>query len=277
MRVRLRSWSSVPIIIITLLPLLAVACLGQSSPAYKAPRTPDGRPDISGIWQAMNEANWNLEAHPAAPAAVVSNGAMFAIPPGVGVVEGGEIPYLPDARKRQQENFADRQKRDPENKCYMGGIPRSTYMPYPFQIVQGSKTILFAYEFAGAVRSVNMGKPTDPPADSWMGWSNGRWEGDTLVIDVRGQNDQTWFDRAGNHHSDALHVVERYTPRSPDTLNYEATIEDPKTFSKPWKISMPLYRRVEKDARVMDFKCVEFSEEFLYGHLRRGAVQEPSK
>jgi hypothetical protein len=263
----------VTITAIAYLSLVAMPGLGQSSPAYKAPRTPDGKPDISGIWQAMNEANWNIEAHAAAPAAVVANGAMFAIPPGAGVVEGGEIPYLPEARKKQQENFAERLKQDPENKCYMGGIPRSTYMPYPFQIVQNPRTILFAYEYAGAVRSVNMGAPTDPPSDSWMGWSNGRWEGDTLVIDVKGLNDQTWFDRAGNHHSDALHVVERYTPRSPDTLNYEATIEDPKTFSRPWKISMPLYRRVEKDAHLMEFKCVEFSEEFLYGHLRRGAAQ----
>jgi len=270
---RVRSWMGVALPVIAYLLLVAMPGLGQSSSVYKAPRTPDGRPDLSGIWQAMTEANWNLEAHPAAPAAVIANGAMFAIPPGAGVVEGGEIPYLPEARKKQQENFASRQKLDPENKCYMGGVPRSTYMPYPFQIVQNPRKILFAYEFAGAVRSVNMGAPTDPPADSWMGWSNGKWEGDTLVIDVKGLNDQTWFDRAGNFHSDALHVVERYTPRSPDTLNYEATIEDPKTFSRPWKISMPLYRRVEKDAHLMEFKCVEFSEEFLYGHLRRGAPQ----
>lgn len=273
MCVRLRSWMGVAVLAMVYLSLAVMPVLSQSSPAYKAPRTPDGRPDISGIWQAMNEANWNVEAHPAAPAAVNANGAMFAIPPGAGVVEGGEIPYLPEARKKQQENFADRLKRDPENKCYMGGIPRATYMPYPFQIVQNPKTILFAYEYAGAVRSVNMAAPTNPPADSWMGWSNGKWEGDTLVIDVKGLNDQTWFDRAGNFHSDALHVVERYSPRSSDTLNYEATIEDPKTFSRPWKISMPLYRRVEKDAHLMEFKCVEFSEEFLYGHLRRGATQ----
>ncbi len=269
MRLRIITWIALPIV--------AMACALAQTPTYKAPRTADGKPDISGIWQAMSEANWNLEPHGAAPAAVTANGAMFAIPPGIGVVEGGEIPYLPEARKKQQENFADSQKRDPENKCYMGGVPRSTYMPYPFQIVQNPKTILIAYEHAGAVRSVNMGKPTDPPADSWMGWSNGRWEGDTLVIDVKGLNDQTWFDRAGNFHSDALHVVERYTPRSADTLNYEATIEDPKTFSRPWKISMPLYRRVEKDARLMDFKCVEFSEEFMYGHLRRGADQTKAK
>ncbi len=260
--------------------LLAASCLstlafGQS--AYKAPRTPDGKPDISGIWQAMNEANWNLEPHPAGPATVTANGAMFSVPPGAGVVEGGEIPYLPEAKKKQQENFANRLKLDPENKCYLAGVPRSTYLPYPFQIVQNPKNLLFAYEFAGAVRSVNMGAPTKAPVDSWMGWSNGHWEGDTLVIDVTGLNDQTWFDRAGNFHSDALHVTERYTPRSADTLLYEATIEDPKTFSRPWKISMPLYRRVEKDARILDFKCVEFSEDFLYGHLRRGAAPDTGK
>jgi len=142
-------------------------------------------------------------------------------------------------------------------------------MPYPFQIVQSPNTIMMVYEFAGAVRSINMGKPTKAPADSWMGWSNGHWEGDTLVVEVTDQIDQTWFDRAGNYHSDALKVTERYTPRSADTLMYEATIEDPKVFSRPWKISMPLYRHVEKNAQVMEFKCVEYAEELMYGHLRK--------
>jgi len=158
---------------------------------------------------------------------------------------------------------------DPEIKCYLPGVPRSTYLPYPFQIVQSEKTILIAYEYAGAVRTINMEAPTMAPAESWMGWSNGRWEGETLVVDVTSQNDQTWFDRAGNFHSDALHVVERYTPRSPDVLDYEATIEDPKVFSRPWKISMPLYRRAERNARLLEFRCVEFAEEILYGHLRK--------
>jgi hypothetical protein len=129
--------------------------------------------------------------------------------------------------------------------------------------------MMIVYEYAGAVRIINMGKPQQAPVDSWMGWSNGRWDGDSLVIDVTGLNDQTWFDRAGNFHSDELHVVERYTPRSDDTLLYEATIEDPKVFSRPWKISMPLYRRVEKNAQLMEFKCVEFVEELMYGHLRK--------
>jgi hypothetical protein len=142
-------------------------------------------------------------------------------------------------------------------------------MPHPFQIIQGAKTIMIAYQYAGAVRTIPLDDPGPSPTDSWMGWSAGRWDGDTLVVDVTGFNDQSWFDRAGNFHSDALHVVERYTPRSPDTILYEATIEDPKVFTRPWKMTMPLYRRVEKNAQLLEFKCVEFAEEVIYGHLRK--------
>jgi hypothetical protein len=190
------------------------------------------------------------------------------------VVEGGTIPYKPEALAKKKENFANRLKNDPEIKCYMGGVPRSTYMPYPFQIIQGTGSILIAYEFAGAERVINMKEPTKPPADSWMGWSNGHWEGETLVIDVIGLNDETWFDRAGNYHSDALRVVERFTARSPDTLLYEATIEDSNVFTRPWKISMPLHRRVEQNAQLMEYKCAEFAEEALYGHLRKNPVKD---
>jgi hypothetical protein len=240
---------------------------------YRAPRTADGRPNLNGIWQVLNEANWDLEPHAAAQGPVFALGAQFSIPPSIGVVDGNTIPYRPEALAKKKQNFASRLKEDPEIKCYMGGVPRSTYMPYPFQIIQGKDTIMMAYTFAGGVRVINMGKPTEAPTDSWMGWSNGRWEGETLVIDVTGLNDQTWFDRAGNYHSDALHVVERYTARSPDTLMYEATIEDPKTFTRPWKISMPLYRRVERNAQIMEYKCAEFAEEMLYGHLRKNPIK----
>lgn len=154
-------------------------------------------------------------------------------------------------------------------KCYLPGVPRITYMPFPFQIVQSAKTILISYEFAGATRTINMGKPTEAQTESWMGWSNGHWEGETLVVDVTGQNGKTWFDRAGDFHSEALHVIERYTPRSADTMMYEVTIEDPKVFTKPWKMSMPLYRRVEKNAQLVEFNCVEFVEELLYGQFRK--------
>jgi len=252
--------------IIVLLPALSVT--GQTS-GYKSPRTPDGQPDLNGIWQAVNTANWDLQDHSASPGPVATLGAIGAVPPGQGVVEGGAIPYLPAALAKKKENFAKRFTADPEIKCYLPGVPRATYMPYPFQIIQGANSILIAYQYASAVRSIPLRDPGASPAPSWMGWSAGHWEGDTLVIDVASFNDETWFDRAGDFHSDALHVVERYTPRSPDTLTYEATIEDPKVFSRPWKISMPLYRRVEKNAQLLEFKCVEFAEEVIYGHLRK--------
>src|SRR6267142_6002501 len=186
---------------------------------------------------------------------LVAVGAADAIPPGLGIVEGGPIPYLPAAAAKKKENFEKRLTLDPEIKCYLPGVPRAMYQGMPLQIIQSPNVIMMVFEFAGAVRTVNMGKATEAPADSWMGWSNGHWEGETLVIDTTGFNDQTWFDRAGNFHTDQLHVVERITPRSADTLNYEATIEDPQTFSRPWKISMPLYRRVERNAQIMEFKC----------------------
>jgi hypothetical protein len=252
----------------SVLALAATSAAGQA-PAYRAPRTADGKPDLTGIWQALNSANWDLQGHAAAMGPAPSLGAVFAKPPGLGVVEGDEIPYLPAATAKKKENQANWAKLDPEAKCYLPGVPRATYLPHPFQIVQSQNVIIITYEYAGAVRVINMGAPTKPPAESWMGWSNGRWEGETLVVDVTSQMEDTWFDRAGNFHSDALHVVERYTPRSADTLNYEATIEDPKVFSRPWKISMPLYRRVERNARLLEFRCVEFAEEFMYGHLRK--------
>jgi hypothetical protein len=231
-------------------------------------RMPNGKPNLNGLWQAVNTANWDLQTH--GPAAGPPNlGAIGAIPPGLGVVEGDEIPYLPAALAKKKENFANRWTTDPELKCYLPGVPRATYMPYPFQIIQGSSSMMIAYQYAGAVRSINMGKAREAPVDGWMGWSNGRWEGDTLVVDVTGLNGETWFDRAGNYHSDALHVVERYTPAGPNALNYEALIEDRKVFSRPWKISMPLYRRLEKNVQILEFKCSEFVEELLYGPLRK--------
>jgi hypothetical protein len=250
-----------------------VIATASGAEAYKAPRTADGKPDLNGIWQVLNTANWDIQEHAAQPGQVVVLGAAGAVPAGPGVVEGDEIPYLPAAAARKKENFENRLTADPEIKCYLPGVPRATYMPYPFQIVQTPQYILIAYEYAGAARTIYMGKAPPSPADSWMGHSIGHWEGDTLVVDVTSLNDQTWFDRAGNFHSDALHVVERYTPLSPDALTYEVTIEDPKVFSRPWKMSMPLYRRLEKNAQLLEFKCVEFAEELLYGHLRK----RPSK
>jgi hypothetical protein len=250
---------------------------------YRAPRTPDGKPDLNGIWQALNEANYDLELHMARPALalrdgpygpvpaaqVLALGAAAAVPPGVGVVEGGTIPYRPEMLARKQENQKNWLTSDPEVKCKLPGVPRATYMPYPFQILQSASAVLIAYEYDGAVRNLYLKDPGPPPVDSWMGQSVAHWEGETLVVDVKGFNDETWFDRSGNFHSDKVHVVERYTRTSPDVISYEATIEDGAVFTRPWKISMPLYRRQEKNAQLMDFKCVEFVEELIYGRLRK--------
>ncbi len=188
-------------------------------------------------------------------------------------MEGGQIPYLPAALAHKKKNFEERLTTDPEIKCYMPGVPRGTYIPYPFQIVQSPGHIMIAYQFANAIRQIYMTNPGPAPADSWMGWSVAHWEKDTLVVDVTGLNDQSWLDRAGDYHSDALHVVERYTPHSPDVILYEATIEDPNVYSQPWKISVPIYRHVEKNAQLLEYKCVPFAEEMLYGSLRKKAAK----
>lgn len=257
-----------PVGVLVWLASAAIPVLCQTS-AYRAPRTPDGKPNLNGIWQALNTANWDIEAHSAAPGPLPALGAAGAVPPGQGVVEGGELPYQAWAVAKKKENFANRLTADPEIKCYMPGVPRATYTPQPFQILQGAKSIIIAYQFAGAIRNIAMQDPGQSPAPTWMGWSVGHWEGETLVVDVTSFNDQTWFDRAGNFHSDALHVTERYTARSPDTLTYEATIEDPKVFTRPWKMSMTLYRLLDTNAQLLEFRCVEFSEEMLYGNLRK--------
>jgi hypothetical protein len=253
--------------------LLAVGAAAQQAEDTQPPERIAGKPNLNGIWQAMNTAYWSLEAHAAEGLPEFWElGAIAAVPAGQSVVVGGEIPYLPEALERREELRAGWPASDPEAKCYMPGIPRATYMPFPFQIVQGTGDILFVYEFATANRIVHMSNHQEPPVDGWMGWSNGRWDGDTLVIEVTGNNDQTWFDRAGNHHSWQLKVTERYTKLNDYVMQYEATIEDPLTFSEPWTIRMPLYRRAEPDAQLNDFKCVEFSEELLYGHLtKKGA------
>lgn len=241
--------------------------------SYRAPRSADGKPNLNGIWQAMNDANWDIEAHGPKPAPISTLGVISAVPPALGVVEGGEIPYQSWALEKRKENFDKRMTEDPENKCYLPGVPRATYMPQPFQIVQSQKLIMILHQYAGAVRTIFMEDHKEAPVDSWMGWSNGKWEGDTLVIDTTGFNGQAWLDRAGNFHSDALHVVERFTATSPYHLDYEVTIDDPKVFTRPWKIQMPLYRRIEKDAQVLEFKCVEFSEDLIYGHLRKQPIK----
>src|SRR5688500_6346337 len=220
----------------------APAGQGRGAAAAARPARIAGKPNMNGIWQAINTANWNLEDHSAAATAFWQLGAIGAIPAGLTVLtdNNGTIPYTPAGLKKRAENQAGWPKSDPEAKCYMPGLPRAHYMPYPFQIVQGQKDILFVYEYASSNRIVHMSNHTEAPVDSWMGWSNGKWDGDTLVIETEGFNDQSWFDRAGNHHTEALKVTERFTLMG-DNLQYEARIEDPKTVTPPWTIRMPLY------------------------------------
>ena len=246
------------------------------------------RPNFSGIWQANNEAHWDLQAHearagavmqqgvypfeyarvPAAP--VVALGAAGGVPGSLGVVQGdGEIPYKPEALARKKENAANWIDRDPELKCFLPGIPRAMYMPYPFEITQSTNKVHVAYAFASTARTIHLDKVDDPPAEGWMGHSVGRWEGDTLVVDANNFNDKTWFDRAGNFHSDALRLVERFTLMTPDVIRYEVTIEDPNVFTRPWQIAMPLYRRMEPNMQLLEYRCTEFVEEFFYGGVRK--------
>ena len=260
-------------------------------PPYKAPRTADGKPNFNGIWQAFVTANIDVQDHDAQAGPHPDTlGAYGAWPGGQGIVEGGEIPYKPEALAKKKANAEKRMvvnitsdphrhdTGDPELKCYSAGVPRANYMPFPFQIIQGPDTILFAYEFARGVRTIYM-NPNDPaipkaaPADSWMGWSHGHFEGDTLVIDSTGFLPYSWFDRAGDYHSDALHVVERYTQVSPYHIMYEATIEDPNVFTRPWKMSFPLYRRMEKNIQLVDFNCTEFVLDLLYGQYSKGSAK----
>jgi hypothetical protein len=279
--------------------IIALLCVPGPKPSAQTAsdeisRTADGKPDLGGVWQALNTAHFDLEAHPARPGLAITAapprstappglgrattvelavptlralGAVGGVPAGESVVVGNEIPYQEWAAERKRENAELWLERDPEIKCFMPGVPRATYMPYPFQILQGTEQILIAYEFGGTTRTVHMNEVGNSPSPTWMGWSRGSWDGDTLVVDVTSFNGETWFDRAGNFHSDALHVVERYTPVSPFHLMYEATIEDPNVFSRRWTIRMPLYRRLEVNKRLLEYKCVEFVEQSMYGEI----------
>ncbi len=263
-------------------------------PAASAPAAPanhprvGGKPNMSGVWQAINEANWDLEAHaaragmitqqgvypfeyarvPAAP--VVALGSAAGVPASLGVVQDdGKIPYKPEALALKKENVEHWIDRDPELKCYLPGIPRAMYLPYPFEITESTNKVEISYAFTNAARTIHLDKVEDPPADAWMGHSVGHWEGDTLVVNVNSFNDKTWFSRAGDFHSDALKVTERFSLMTPDVIWYEATIDDPNVFTRTWRIAMPLYRRMEPNIQLLEYQCIPFVEEFLYGNLRK--------
>lgn len=295
MRIRIASIGNGLVTVVPAVLLLAVMpAAGQQPPtpgqfpAYRAPHMADGHPDLNGIWQALVTADWDIQDHEAQPGPHPEiNGAYGAGPAGQSIIEGGgEIPYRPEALAKKRQNFQNRavadvsndktwhDKGDPEFKCYMPGVPRANYLPFPFRIVQGSSPyILMAYEFTSATRTIRMDWKGEAPTPSWMGWSRGHWEGETLVVDVSGMREESWLDRAGDYHSDEFHVVERYTPVSPYHLMYEATIEDPKVYTRSWKISFPLYRRMEKGVQLLEFKCVPFTEELLFGRFSKQAAK----
>jgi len=277
----------VPAVLSALL-LATLAPAAVEAQSAEMPRTASGKPDFNGIWQALGNAHWDIEPHlaraalamepgPVVPVPakdVLAFGAVGSVPPGDGIVVGGKIPYLPAALAVRDENRAHWLERDPEIKCYLPGVPRANYMRFPFQIFQSESKFFMAYEYAGAVRDVYFEDPGPPQVDAWMGQSVGHWDGDTFVVDVSGLHEGSWFDRAGNHHSAALTVEERYTMTSPDHILYEATMEDPNTFSRPWTIRLTLYRNVDPNARLGQFKCVPFVEELLYGTLRKHPIKK---
>jgi hypothetical protein len=256
------------LILATLFPLIQTLV---ASPARRAaqgpgataiPRGPDGKPDFSGIWQVMNTAAWDIQDH----------AAQKGVPGGQGVVEGNDIPYQPWALARKKENYERRATLDPETRCYLPGVPRIMYMPFPFQIIQKPNELTLLYEYVHAVRYIfTSGSHPQGPIEWWLGDSRARWEGDTLVVDVIHFNDQTWFDRTGNFHSNALHVTERYTLTDPDHINYSVTVEDPKVFTRPWNMSMILYRHREKNIRLLEYECYGFDFERLYPYPETGA------
>lgn len=225
--------------------VLSLAATPAAAQVSALPRTPDGTPNLQGIWQVLNTAAWDIQDHH----------ARLGVPAGQGVVVGNEIPYQPAALAKKRENFEARASADPEAKGYLPGVPRIMYMPFPFQIFQTPQHVAIVFEYDRAIRTIYTNGTPHPrgPITWWMGDSRGRWDGDTLVVDVVHFNDQTWFDRAGNFHSDALHLVERYTLTGPDHIDYEVTIEDPKVFTRRWTMRMLLYRRKEPNLRLLEY------------------------
>lgn len=267
-----------PVLVMRLLATVAlvlVAGAAAAQPPVDRPARIAGRPDFNGIWQALNTANWNLESHSAeALDAFWRLGAIAAIPAGQSVVRGGTIPYRPEALAIRDSNRASWPTADPEAKCYMLGVPRVTYHDLPFQIFQGDGDLLFVYPFAAAHRVIHMTDRSELPVDSWMGKSDGVWDGDVLVVTTKWQNGQSWLDRAGNHASNRLTVVERFTLLGPNHVWYEATLDDPQTYIRPWTIEMALYRQIEPQAQLLEHKCVPFADRLLYQDLVRPDERE---
>jgi hypothetical protein len=256
--------------IVTAAAILFIGASAGNAQKLDRPAAISGHPNLNGIWQALNTAYWNLEGHSIEGLSkdFWRLGAIAVIPAGQSVLKGGgTIPYVPDALKKRDENRSKWPEADPEAKCYMPGIPRATYQNFPFQIFQGGGDLVMVYPFAATNRIVYMKDHSDLPVDSWMGKSNGTWEGNVLVIATTSQNGQTWLDRAGNFATNQLKVTERFKLLDANHIWYEATLDDPQTFSKPWTIEMPLYRLIDNNAQLLEHKCVPYTDMLLYHDL----------
>src|SRR5580658_4735170 len=231
-------------------PVILLAAFAELASA-QIPRTADGKPNLQGIWQ--------VRGGPASGSGAASGNAAAELKT---VVQGGTLPYSPAAAAKKQENFANRQKADPLNQCFLPGTPRIMYLDYPFQIFQTPEQVAITFAWSSVYRLIyTNGKPPKHEGfDSWMGNSRGHWEGDTLVVSVTDHNDKTWFDAAGDFHSEALKLTERYTLLNADTIQYEVTVEDPQVFTKSWKMSMPLVRQ-KNMARLLEYQCQAEAEE----------------
>jgi hypothetical protein len=220
---------------------IALACIAMLPSAWGQTTGPAAGKDLRGIWRAQTSGNANLE-----------NANVIVDPP------GGKIPYLPTALATRKQNFANRATADPETKCFQPGVPRATYLPSPFQIFQNGRGVYIVYQDVHAYRIIYLdASPHNQGLGYAMGDSRGHWEDNTLVADVTSFSEATWLDGAGNYHSDALHVVERYTRKDRDTLIYEATIEDPNVFARPWKIKMPLRLQTGPGVQILEDECAE--------------------
>jgi hypothetical protein len=233
--------------------------LGLSAGAFAAqpvPRLADGHPDFSGFWQTTSPADYDLEPHSTRADA----------PPGAGVVEGGFIPYKPEALAKRKKNFESRAKDDPRLKCWTLGTPRGIYYPEPFQILQRPRDLTIVFQFGQSVRTIHTNSTRHRPENEglWLGDSRGRWEGDTLVVDVADLYDETWLDRSGNFHSDQLHVVERWSYLDGNTIEYKATLEDPQVYTRPWTLSVILYRHREKNFQLIENYCFTLPYDQFY-------------
>jgi hypothetical protein len=260
----------------------ATLAQGTKAPAKKAPAaaskgktaqpaTLGGHPNLNGVWQVLSVADWDPRPHDAgqAPAGAMELGALEAVPPGLGVLVGDtDIPYKAEAKAQYEMNRKSAPKADPEAACYLPGIPRATYIQHPFQIIQAADgDMLMAYQYAAANRLIKMQKVAVPPIDTWMGTSYGEWEGSTLKVVTLSQNGMTWLDRVGDYLSNNATVTERFTLIDHDHIKYQVTVDDPSVFSKAWKMEMVLYRRVEPNAQILDFRCVPFADLLVYGDL----------